>query len=280
MLGPSLHAVINLLDRAVPGPVRQFLKRNHPALVNSIYHELTLRTSDTPVDVRVQGGALGGRQFCCSLRHQRSCYLGNFEPAKEQVLRDFLKPGQVLFDVGGHIGYFSLIAATLVRPAGLVVAFEPAPVNVPQFERNLALNPDLAANVRLEKRAVSDVSGVVAFEHGDNSYIGRLAPGASTSSVEVSSTTLDDYHASSGLTPDFVKIDAEGAEIRIFAGMSRLLTKARPPFMVEIHARDNYDALIGVLDRYRYVARNVEDAGPFTTHPPFAQMVDYLAVPA
>jgi len=280
MLGPSMHAVINLVDRAVPRSVRQFLKRNHPAFVESIYRELTIRTSDQPVDVRVQGGPLAGRQFSCSLRHQRSCYLGNFEPAKEQALAEFLKPGNVLFDVGGHIGYFSLIAATIVRPSGVVVAFEPAPVNIPQFERNLSLNPDLAAVVRLEKRAVSDVSGIVAFERGDNSYVGHIASGGGPSIVEVPSTTLDEYHAASGLTPDFVKIDAEGAEIRIFEGMSRLLAEVRPPLLVEIHDRDCYDALIGMLDRHRYVARQIGVNGTFTKRPAFAPEVDYLAVPA
>lgn len=279
MLGPSMHAVINLVDRAVPGPVRQFLKRNHPGFVDSIYRELTRRTSDAPVDVKVQSGPLAGRQFCCSLRHQRSCYLGNFEPAKEQALAEFLRPGNVLFDVGGHIGYFSLIAASIVRPSGVVVAFEPAPVNIPQFERNLALNPDLAAIVRLEKRAVSDVSGIVAFEGGDNSYVGHLASDTSTSIVEVPSTTIDEYRAMSGLTPDFVKIDAEGAEIRIFEGMSRTLAEVRPPLLVEIHDRDCYDALIRMLDRYHYVARKVDDTGSFTKRPAFIPEVDYLAVP-
>jgi FkbM family methyltransferase len=278
MLGPSFHAIVNLVDHAVPGPVRQFLKRKYPALVHSIYHEIARRTDDTPVVVRVQGGPLTGRQLCCSLRHQRSCYLGNFEPAKEKILAEFLEPGQIVFDVGGHIGYFSLVAATRVRPSGTVVAFEPAPVNGPQFEQNLALNPDLAAVVRLEKCAVSDVCGMVGFERGDNSYIGRLGSAGSASVVEVPSMTLDEYCERSGLTPDFVKIDAEGAEPRIFDGMRRLLSDKRPPFLVEIHDARCYDAMIGVLDRYRYVGRQIDHESTFSKRPAFVGS-EYLAVP-
>ena len=275
----SFHSFVNFVDRSLPAAVKRQIKKATPGLVDGFYRQITRFTPDRAVEVRIQGGRLGGRRFVCSLRHQRSCYLGNFEPQKEAVLANYLAPGQVFYDVGGHIGYFSLIAATLVQPGGTVVAFEPAPGNALQFRQNLELNPDLASIVRLEQTAVADQAGVAAFDRGSNSYVGHLAPAPQSTSVDVRTMTLDGFATAHAVWPDFVKIDAEGAESLIFRGMAQVFARSRPIVLVEIHDACSYDDFLATLERHSYMSRRLDGDERFSTHPDFVAEAEYLAVP-
>lgn len=278
MLERSLHLFVNFLDRSLPTGLKRRIKQASPRLVDRFYREITRFTPDRVVDVRIQGGRLAGRRFFCSLRHQRSCFLGNFEPQKEAVLVEYLAPGKVLFDVGGHIGYFSFIAATLVQPKGTVAAFEPSPSNAAQFAQNLAANPDLASVIRLEQTAVADAVGVASFDRGGNSYVGHLVSGPAATGLDVTTTTLDTFAHTNALWPDFVKIDAEGAESLIFRGMADILSRARPVILVEIHDAGSYDDFIALLTRYGYLGRRLDGGREFSTHPDYVAEAEYLAV--
>jgi FkbM family methyltransferase len=276
----ALHSFINVVDRSVPAGLKRRIKSLTPGLVDGVYGQLTRFTSDRVVNVRIQGGRLAGRSFFCSLRHQRSCFLGNFEPQKEAVLVQYLSPGSVFFDVGGHIGYFGMIAATLVRPEGIVAAFEPSPANAAQFRQNLDVNPDLASIIRLDETAVADREGVASFDRGGNSYIGHLAADSSPTGVDVHTTTLDAFAATHALSPDFVKIDAEGAESRIFRGMTQILNHARPVILVEIHDRSSYEDFLAVLAKHSYVSRRLDGPPSFSSRPDYMAEAEYLATPA
>jgi FkbM family methyltransferase len=281
----SFHSFVNLVDRALPARLKKQIKKTSPGLVDGFYRQITRFTSDRVVPVRIQSGRLNGRRFFCSLRHQRSCYLGNFEPQKEAVLAEYLSPGKVMFDVGGHIGYFSLIAATLVQPEGSIIAFEPSPQNASQFRQNLEVNPDLARRVRLEEVAVSDAPGTAAFEEGENSYIGHLTTDSDTTTqsaaaVRVRTVALDSFADAEALWPDFVKVDAEGAESMIFRGMDKILTTSRPTLLVEIHDRSSYLDLLTLLARQNYVARRLGFAETFSGAPGYTPDTEYLAVAA
>ncbi|MCU1384015.1 MAG: Methyltransferase, FkbM family [Acidobacteria bacterium] len=280
MFERTLHSLINVVDRSIPIGLKRQIKSLSPGFADGVYRQLTRFTSDRVVNVRIQGGRLAGRGFFCSLRHQRSCFLGNFEPQKEAILVHYLAPGSVFFDVGGHIGYFSLMAATLVRPAGIVVAFEPSLANAAQFRQNLEANPDLASLIQFTETAVADQVGVASFDRGGNSYIGHLVADSSPMAVKVDTTTLDAFAALHALSPDFVKIDAEGAESRIFQGMTQILSHARPVVLVEIHDQPSYQYFLGVLARYSYVSRCLDGSPQFSSSPDYMPQAEYLATPA
>jgi FkbM family methyltransferase len=274
-----MHWAIDVVDRNVPAALKRQIKRANPQLVEGFYRQVTRRTSDRVVNVQIQGGRLSGRRFFCSLRHQRSCFLGNFEPQKEAILVQYLGPGKVFFDVGGHIGYFSLIAATLVRPNGAVAAFEPSPTNASQFQQNLSVNPDLASLIRLQVAAASDAVGRAVFERGENSYVGHLVEGASQSGFDVPTTTLDAFATAQNLWPDLLKIDAEGAEPMIFRGMTQILERSRPVLLVEIHDVAGYEALLALLHRYGYAGRRVDGVPTFSDRPEYVAEAEYIAIP-
>jgi FkbM family methyltransferase len=141
-----------------------------------------------------------------------------------------LSEGDVAIDIGAHAGQYSLIMAAMCGTSGRVVAFEPDPYARQALQRNLRLNPSIKT-LGIESMAVSDAPGVaVLYSRGGNanSSLARSGLGGGVADdceeIVVPVVTLDSYLRDSGLpTPRWVKIDTEGAEIRILKGAQQLL---------------------------------------------------------
>jgi FkbM family methyltransferase len=135
-------------------------------------------------------------------------------------------PGDTVVDVGANVGYYTLLGSRLVGEEGRVYAFEPDPESFALLERNLRLNG--CDNVVAEQKAVSNEPGHIQLylaeqNRGDH----RIFPASDEerTSVEVEAVTLDDYFADLGEV-DFVKIDTQGAEAVILAGMKQLIGRS------------------------------------------------------
>jgi FkbM family methyltransferase len=182
--------------------------------------------------------------------------LGDYESTTSQLFRALLRPGQTVLDVGANIGYFTLLAARCVGPAGRVLAFEPVPAIRARLIRNVNMNGAGCVDVRAE--ALADKEGTERLFVGprEHSGISALRPLSSSSGCEtVHVMRLDDM-----LRPDqpvnLVKIDVEGAESRVLRGMDRILDRWRPDLVVEVTDEylrqfgDSAEALCcGMLDR-------------------------------
>lgn len=162
---------------------------------------------------------------------------GCFETNETYFIKSFLKPGMIVFDIGSHNGYCSLLSCARVGPNGRVVAFEPSPRERKRLKRNIFIN--LIRNIKVESSAVGNYVGRVNFfirddrETGCNS-IKYFPQGVKFSKITVPITTLDDYLQNQP-KPDFIKIDAEGAEPEILKGAYKLLRgKKRPTFLIEL----------------------------------------------
>lgn len=149
---------------------------------------------------------------------------GVYEPWETSVVQRDLKPGDTFVDVGAHIGYYTVMASELVGPAGRVYALEPAPANF----KILMANTEGLANVLALRLAASWRPGerelaVSTSNSGDN----RLdSADAEHVKVAVATIRLD------GAVPDhasvsFVKIDTQGHEIEVLAGMAKILKASR-----------------------------------------------------
>lgn len=156
------------------------------------------------------------------------------------VIKRTVQPGWICADVGAHVGIITEFLASLVGPDGLVIAFEPHPGNVQRlFEKVRRVGYEKL--VKVEPLAVNDGSSdrVWLFPSADRSssrwnILGPDSNGESTEpELGVLATSLDAYFAGSCL--DFVKIDVEGAEAQVLAGMRRLLREARPVVVIEFH---------------------------------------------
>ncbi|WP_270934763.1 FkbM family methyltransferase [Falsiroseomonas oryzae] len=145
-----------------------------------------------------------------------------------------IRPGQVAWDVGANLGYYALLMADLVGPGGRVLALEPNPRLALLCERSLSLNgfADRAEVRRLAAAARNDATLRFRATLSDPKN-GRLLPDgtpppgpeeeADTLDIAVRSIRLDD----AGEGPaHFVKIDVEGAEEAVWAGMQGLLDRS------------------------------------------------------
>ncbi len=133
-----------------------------------------------------------------------------------------------VLDVGAHIGYFSLLAGRHVGPTGRVWSFEPDPANRASLECNIKAN-GMADLVSVVPVAVTSTVGDsllyrVAGDTGSSTVYPQAEAG--DEAIEVSTTSLDAWAASQGWPPvDLVKMDAEGAEGAVLAGMTELVKR-------------------------------------------------------
>ena len=153
---------------------------------------------------------------------------GAFEPGCSNLLSALLKPGDTVIDVGANIGYVSLLAATLVGSQGRVLAIEPNPEVRAQLERNLARNG--LRNVQLFDCALSDAEGQLALFIGppDNTGLSSFRmPRDSARSISIRTRRFDDCFPPQESSAAIVKIDVEGAELKVLRGMPQYL-RAEP----------------------------------------------------
>ncbi len=176
---------------------------------------------------------------------------GVAERPLQQALERELHAGATFYDIGANVGYVTLIAARLVGPSGRVVAFEPVPENVAAIRENLALNGIDWAEVH--ETAVADAPGRAALIISDVSAFSRLAsvnvPTGARETIEVAVTSIDAFLASGAApAPEVIKVDVEGAELEVIAGMRETLAEHRPVLLCEIHdTNSEYVALVEEL---------------------------------
>ena len=177
-----------------------------------------------------------------------SVYINRVEPTQTRALLAHVGPGQVVFDIGANVGYYTLLASRRVGPSGRVLAFEPLPRNISYLYRHLALND--IENVTLIPLACSDRSILTPFVAGDNCATGRLADakyGPVPGRCEyVATVAVDEIVRESGLRPDLLKIDVEGAEEQVLKGAAETLALARPTVLLSVHS----DALRSACTAY------------------------------
>jgi FkbM family methyltransferase len=144
-----------------------------------------------------------------------------------------IRPGQVAWDVGANLGYYAVLMAELVGRQGRVLALEPNPRLAKLCGQTLALNGHWhTAEVR--RIAAADESGGTlrfrtTFSDPKNGHLlaadEAAAPGIDDDTLEVAVPTMRLDDLSEGPV-DFLKIDVEGAEEMVWAGMQRLLDRS------------------------------------------------------
>ena len=146
-----------------------------------------------------------------------------------------LRRGANVIDVGANLGYNAVYAARRVGPTGRVLAIEPAADNLAILRENIATNG--LNNIVVQPVAAGHGHEVRDFFlRGDVSAVNSLFPqsmyGVVTGVEQVRTAPLDDLV---DIAPDLVKIDVEGAELEVLAGMRRLLGRHAFPMIVEWH---------------------------------------------
>lgn len=182
---------------------------------------------------------------------------GGFEIPEIKWAITHVTPGSVAFDVGANVGVYSAALAKALRSSGgAVVAVEPDPRNIAMLRANLALND--ATNVRVIEAAASDSDGVATLELADDpayhsiTSISRDRKRAGT--LTVMSVTLDGVWSAEARPPvSLIKIDVEGAEIRVLEGASELIGTRHPPLLVEANDERRLLQIRELLEPLGYV---------------------------
>jgi len=137
----------------------------------------------------------------------------------EQIFN--IENGEVVLDVGAHVGLFTMKARKAVGENGLVVAIEPEPKNAALLSENVRSHG--FKNVVVVKKAAGNHKGKVKLYVSLGSRGHSLLP-IRPSSIDVDMDTLDNIAAELGLTRvDFIKIDVEGAELDVLKGAEKIL---------------------------------------------------------
>jgi FkbM family methyltransferase len=160
-----------------------------------------------------------------------------WEPYETSLVMALLRPGAVFVDVGANIGYFSVLAASIVGSDGVVFAFEPDPENFRLLEANLALN-------ELEQAATAVHAALAEHDGAGQLYLSEDNLG------DHQIYAVDDKRESVGINLlnggaflrdrlrrlDLLKVDTQGSEHQVMAGLLPLLQAldAAPHILLEL----------------------------------------------
>ena len=250
-------------------------------------HETVLRLKRLVYGRRGEPYAIPGRvlRYAPGTRPVRMRYVTSrndvvrYDAMQARLFAEGLVAGDTAIDVGAHAGQYALIMAARCGDRGQVVAFEPDPHARRRLSRTISLNPTVKPPA-VEAMAVSDAPGeAILYSLGGNSQSSLARSGigeAAAQRAEAIATqvvTLDDYLAARGLpTPRWVKIDTEGAEIRILTGAPKLLASAAN-IACELHPYawaefgDDVAKLRAVVARSGRRIRYLDEAAPFEGEP-------------
>jgi hypothetical protein len=119
----------------------------------------------------LQGRLKGKKWIVGSSVH--GCWLGSYEFDKQRLFEQTVTRGSVVFDIGAHVGFYTLLSSVLVGTVGKVFAFEPVPRNLHYLYEHLRFND--ATNVTVTEAAVADACGTTLFDESANSATGHLS---------------------------------------------------------------------------------------------------------
>ncbi|MDW8002917.1 MAG: FkbM family methyltransferase [Deltaproteobacteria bacterium] len=199
----------------------------------------------------LQGKLRGKKWIVGSSNH--GCWLGSYEYEKQRLFCQFVSEGDIVFDIGAHVGFYTLLASVLVGERGRVFAFEPLPENVKMLQTHLRINK--VNNVTVLELAVTDRDGVSFFELGESSSTGRLSE---RGHLKVQVSSIDSLVQEAVVpAPSLIKMDIEGAEFEALQGASGILRERRPVIFLATHGRNTHEACCHFLKSLGYLLRPI-----------------------
>jgi FkbM family methyltransferase len=196
-----------------------------------------------PIDIRM------GRSFKLNFVSMDTiaCYLYLFEvwePDCTAYICKNLKPGKTFIDVGANIGYYSLLASQLVGDKGRVISIEASSKISAVLQGNVHLNA-LASNIEVHNLAIADKPGKVAVHLGPDGNLGATTTANAPQNKfpyrkfnlegQVDAVTLDELIGSEDLENlQMIKIDVEGTERDVIAGMVEIIKDGPPELEILI----------------------------------------------
>jgi FkbM family methyltransferase len=178
------------------------------------------------------------------LRHVRA-----FPVPEARVIRALVKPGDHVLDIGANVGWYSKVLSGLVGSSGRVYSLEPVPSTFKLLRycvKKLGLR-----NVETIECAMSDRTGLATMEvpvyrwGGDNFYEAEIVEDGGEQSqlrrFTVRVDTVDSLFHNVPAEITFIKVDVEGHEVAVLRGATRVLSRTRPPLLLEMGGNPDDD---------------------------------------
>jgi FkbM family methyltransferase len=225
-IADKLVAFMNM----IPSQVAAHLRTDAP--VTRILRPLINRLMPSaPTWVVVRSGAASGLRLLIDPKGEKYYWTGTHEVPVQQAIVSHLKPGMTFWDIGAHIGFFSLLACRRVGDSGHVHAFEPMEQN--RARLSVGIQENGFSNITVHEYGLAATSGEAVLHAHPSSLMWTLVPERGMRrGITVWCYTLDEL-AQFTSRPDLIKIDAEGAEVEVLRGGLHFLSTARPSLIIE-----------------------------------------------
>lgn len=236
-------------------------------LVSGFIEKITIK----PRWNEIRGGILkGGHIFIDPTGGWKDMVTGEYDKFFFDFLEKQNLENKVIYDIGAHIGYNSLVFAKMVGSNGKVFSFEPNIFNKKRFELILSRNKEFSEIIKIMNVAISNKNGEDDFIFNKNvdncKSSGSFVDGSHTffekssyersmgfERVKIKTVSMDSLD-SIGIVdkPDLIKIDIEGAEFLALEGGLSLLAEHKPILLIEIHSIFNMLKVYEILTKLNY----------------------------
>jgi FkbM family methyltransferase len=192
----------------------------------------------------------------------------NMTAREDEIIEHFnAKDGDIVVDVGAHIGRYTIISSRRVGQNGKVIAIEADPDNFEMLNRNIKLNK-LTNVIPLNYAVYSKETKLKLYlpveESGFTIYntimVNRTA--SEGKFIEVNANTLDNLllQQQNGISHpsiNWIKIDVEGAEFEVLKGATNILSKSKDiALLIEVHnlhgGTNLYRQIVEFLNVYNF----------------------------
>jgi FkbM family methyltransferase len=185
---------------------------------------------------QIEAGPAKGMRFDAGSETLRFCS-GQYEPPVQQAIASVVRRGDVCYDIGANLGFFSLLFSRLAGAHGTVYAFEPVPTNADIITGNARLNN--LQNVKVLRIALCQADGeaelLLARHIGGAALKTACIPPDLVGSLRVRTAAVDTLVDHQEIDPpNVVKIDVEGAELDVLHGMKHVIGKWAPNIILEV----------------------------------------------
>jgi FkbM family methyltransferase len=187
-----------------------------------------------------------------------SCPVDLFGGAGGEILRGtalFPGEGYYVADVGAYRGYFTAISSKIVGSEGRIYSFEPEPNNFEILSKVIQLGR--LKNVNAFRLALSDSDGSEFLYLSQFPSMHSLVLERSHRKIAVPCMKLDTIARLKGFPRlDLVKVDVEGAELKVLKGCERIVDEFKPVFSIDInHYPRQFEEILSFIRKFNYEIR-------------------------
>ena len=182
-----------------------------------------------------------------------------------EILMNELKDSMNVLDIGANIGYYALLEASLLDK-GKVYAFEPDPRNIEILKKNIKLN-NFSEKIELYPYAVAEKNCIKKFYLAKQTNLNSFTrKGKNDDFIEVKCLRLNDFAEEKNI--DFIRMDLEGYECMVIAGMIDFLRiKQDLKLLIEVHSvfydneKFNFKEKLKTLEKFGFYVKYLVSAG-------------------